>query len=166
MLGGSRSSSTDQAPAILILLLLCSPASLWGCPGSKSSPPNQVKAAPPLGTAHQNKLCSENPHPFIFIPQKQLGNITCFPDKEPQMLEVSLSFSVTFPTAKQGVSGKQQNRIQAGQWKLPCGNCHGNAVTTRGQVLTFVLITNSGMDLNSPWPTILSKFALSLQQQS
>lgn len=41
-----------------------------------------------------------------------------------------------------------------------------NAVTTRGQVLAFVLITNSGMDLNSPWPRILSKFALNLQQHS
>lgn len=78
------------------------------------------------------------------------------------MMEVSLSFSLTFPTANQGMSGKHQNkRIRAGQW-FSCENCHGNAVTTRGQVLTFVLITNSGMNLNNPWPTILSKFALSL----
>lgn len=75
------------------------------------------------------------------------------------MMEVSLSFALTCPTAKQGIT--KTSRIWAGQW-FSCENCHGNAVTTRGQVLTFVLITNSEMNLNSPWPTILSKFALSL----
>lgn len=83
----------------------------------------------------------------------------CFPDKEPQMLEVSLFLFSLLPHSRPEDEYKQQekDRIQAGR-RFARENCHGNAATTRGQVLTFVLITNPGMNLNSPWPTILSKF--------
>lgn len=86
---------------------------------------DQVKAAPHAPssvTRHRNELGSENQRPFAFTPQKHFRNLTCFPDKEPQMMEeVSLSLPLTFPTANQGMSGEQQENagIRAGHEGLP-----------------------------------------------